>query len=145
MATEKNTGLTREQLEAIKAELRAEMSPSFDVEAMRTKIREEVKAEMAADAAKTEHNAERARREAMEKAKEDTVEVELFQDDGKYKDDVFVAVNGSRYQIKRGIRVKIPRMVADVLEQSAKQDKDTAKLISGYESDYQNAVKSQMM
>ncbi|MBQ4065845.1 MAG: hypothetical protein IJD10_07065 [Clostridia bacterium] len=36
------------------------------------------------------------------------------------KDDVFVAVNGKRYQIKRGVAVEVPWNVAKVLERKEK-------------------------
>ena len=36
------------------------------------------------------------------------------------KDDVFVAVNGKRYQIKRGMAVEVPWNVAKVLERKEK-------------------------
>lgn len=58
------------------------------------------------------------------------VEIKLFQDGGKYKDDVTVIVNGKSYRIQRGKTVKIPRSVALVLERSMKQDTATAQLIA---------------
>lgn len=36
------------------------------------------------------------------------------------KDDVYVNVNGKRYQIKRGVAVEVPWNVAKVLERSEK-------------------------
>lgn len=57
------------------------------------------------------------------------VKIRLFKDGDKYKDDVFVAVNGRSWQIKRGEEVLVPRYVAEVLEQSVAQDQSTAKLI----------------
>ena len=40
---------------------------------------------------------------------EELVSIRLFKDNDKYKDDVFVAVNGEAIQIKRGETVKIKR------------------------------------
>ncbi len=57
------------------------------------------------------------------------VKIRLFKDNDKYKDDVFVAVNGRSYQIKRGEEVEVPDFVAEVLERSMKQDQATADLI----------------
>ena len=57
------------------------------------------------------------------------VEVKLFKDNGKYKDDVFVAVNGENCLIRRGERVKIKRKFAEVLDNSEHQDYETAMLI----------------
>ena len=60
---------------------------------------------------------------------EEYVEVKLFKDNDKYKDDVFVAVNGENCVIKRGERVKIKRKFAEVLDHSEHQDYETSKLI----------------
>lgn len=49
------------------------------------------------------------------------VEVELFKDNGKYKDDVYVAVNGNGMLIKRGVRVRIPKAYAAVLDNAERQ------------------------
>ena len=57
------------------------------------------------------------------------VEVKLFRDNSKYKDDVFVAVNGENYNIKRGEKVYIKRKFADVLDKSDMQDYETSLLI----------------
>ena len=64
------------------------------------------------------------------------VKIKLFKDDHDYKDDVFVAVNGERYQIKRGVEVEVPDYIAEVLENSAKQDACAAELIQKFESEY---------
>lgn len=48
---------------------------------------------------------------------------------GSKNSDVFVRVNDRKYQIKRGVTVKIPRCVAEVLRNSETQDDATADLI----------------
>lgn len=60
---------------------------------------------------------------------EEMVSIRLFKDNERYKDDVFVAINGRSFQIKRGEDVKVPKCVAEVLEQSMHQDAETAKLM----------------
>ena len=60
---------------------------------------------------------------------DELVEVLLFKDSDRYKDDVFVAVNGETCQIKRGVPVKIKRKFAEVLQHSMQQDAATAQLI----------------
>ena len=50
------------------------------------------------------------------------VEVRLFKDNDKYKDDVFVAVNGVGMMVPRGKDVKIPRKYAIALKNSEAQD-----------------------
>ena len=49
------------------------------------------------------------------------VDVFLFKDGDKYKDDVFVGVNGRTWVIKRGVTVKVPRYVKEVLDNSMTQ------------------------
>jgi len=58
------------------------------------------------------------------------VKIKLFKDNDKYKDDVFVGVNGKAYKIQRGVEVEVPRFVAEVLRLSLKQDEHTADLIA---------------
>ena len=60
---------------------------------------------------------------------DELVEVKLFKDNNKYKDDVFVSVNGENCVIKRGIKVMIKRKFADVLDKSDMQDYETNMLI----------------
>ena len=57
------------------------------------------------------------------------VEVFLFKDNNKYKDDVFVSVNGENCVIQRGKKVKVKRKFANVLENSGIQDFETSELI----------------
>ncbi len=73
---------------------------------------------------------------------EELVPIRLFKDNDKYKDDVFVAVNGERVQIRRGETVMIKRKFADVLEQSMKQDMATAGLIERESSRYDEEAKA---
>lgn len=95
-------------------------------------------AEAKAEAAKIVEEAKaQAQAEAAPKDPEDLVPVRLFKDGDKYKNDVFVAVNGRAYQIQRGVTVKVPKCVADVLEQSMEQDNATANLIERESSSYE--------
>lgn len=48
--------------------------------------------------------------------------VKLFKDNNKYKDDVFVSVNGVGMIVPRGVEVKIPRKYAEALENSEQQN-----------------------
>lgn len=50
------------------------------------------------------------------------VPVMLIKDNAKYKDDLTVTVNGTNYQIQRGVQVMVPRCVALVLERSRQQE-----------------------
>ena len=79
---------------------------------------------------------EKAVRKAEEERGEEYVEVKLFKDNGKYKDDVYVAVNGENCLIQRGVRTKIKRKFADVLDASDIQDYETSKLIEKKSSEF---------
>ena len=59
--------------------------------------------------------------------------IHLFKDNGRYKDDVFVGVNGVNYMIQRGVDVEVPPEVAEVLEHSQQQDERTAARIAAAE------------
>lgn len=53
---------------------------------------------------------------------DELVKIKLFKDSEKYKDDVFVAVNGRSFVIKRGVEVEVPRYIAEVLDHQQKMD-----------------------
>lgn len=80
---------------------------------------------------------ERKREIEEDRAKgEELVEIKLFKDTGKYKDDVFVAVNGESIAIKRGERVRIKRKFAEVLDNSEHQDYETSRLIEAKSEEF---------
>lgn len=54
------------------------------------------------------------------------VEIKLFKDNGKYSQPLFVGVNGETIAIKRGEKVKIKRKFLEVIENSERQDYETA-------------------
>lgn len=74
---------------------------------------------------------ERARKQAREYEEylNEYISVKLFKDNDRYKDDVYVAVNGQNCIIKRGEWVKIKRKFALVLDASEIQDMKTAEYI----------------
>lgn len=89
----------------------------------------EAKAEEIIKAAEDKANASDAKAKAMsEETKkaiaegEELVTIKLFKDNGKYKDDVFVQINGENVLIKRGEPVQIKRKFANLIEQSNDQD-----------------------
>lgn len=73
------------------------------------------------------------------KKPEDRVEFYAFKDNDKYKDDIFVGKNGKPYRIQRGKRVKIPKSIAAILENSQEQDARTANLIEKEQEAYRVA------
>lgn len=107
------------QIEAMKAEILA-------------KAKEEA-AQIIADAKSTvSGKMTEEQKKAAEKEKEyynELVEIELFKDNGKYKDDVFVAVNGVGCQVHRGKKLMIKRKYALAIKNSLEQDKKTSDFI----------------
>lgn len=69
----------------------------------------------------------------MEKQQK-SVRIRLFQDNGRYKGDLFVSVNGVNYKIRCGVEVQVPPEVAEVLEHSQMQDERTAARIAAAEN-----------
>ena len=58
-----------------------------------------------------------------------TTIINLFYDGDKYKDPLFVGINGITWLVKRGEPVEVPVEVAEVINQSLAQDGKTAQLI----------------
>ncbi len=67
------------------------------------------------------------------------VAVKLFRDNDRYKDDVYVAVNGHNCIIKRGEWVRIKRKFAMVLDQSEIQDMKTAEMLEAEQNRFREA------
>ena len=58
-----------------------------------------------------------------------TTTVNLFYDGDKYKEPLFVGINGMTWLVKRGEPVEVPVEVAEVINQSLMQDGKTAQMI----------------
>lgn len=118
---------------------------SMQIQAMLEEARKEA-AKIVADAKASvngEKTAEQKKADEERKAYwDELVEVKLFRDNNKYKDDVFVAVNGENCVIKRGENVKIKRKFEAVLDASDLQDYETSKLIDKKTSEYK-AIKNE--
>ena len=78
---------------------------------------------------KNKEEKRRAEAEKYEKYLNEYVSVKLFRDNDRYKDDVYVAVNGKNCVIKRGEWVRIKRKFALVLDASEIQDMKTAEFL----------------
>lgn len=114
-------------IEEVKAQIAAMLAEAEAAKAEAVKMVEEARKAVGAKAAAEEEKAKKAAELAAHM--EEYVEVKLFKDNDKYKDDVFVSVNGENCVIKRGERVKIKRKFAEVLDHSEHQDYETSKLI----------------
>lgn len=65
------------------------------------------------------------------------MKIKLFKDNSRYKEDLFVSVNGVNYKIRRGVEVEVPPEVAEVLEHSQMQDERIAARIAAAENGVQ--------
>ena len=112
-------------IEAVRAEIAKMLA---DAQAEANKIIEEAKASV--------KGRERgAMDEKLREEMEEYVEVRLFKDNNKYKDDVVVGVNGEFCLIQRGVPVKIKRKFAEVLDASAHQDYETSVMMEKKQAD----------
>ncbi len=107
-----------------------------EMEAMRAEYEERLRALGDSPAKAPSEDSELALRrkagmEKQEKWLNEYVEIKLFKDNEKYKDDVYVAINGKNCVIRRGVWTRIRRKFALLLDQSEIQDLRTAELIAG--------------
>lgn len=59
----------------------------------------------------------------------ETTTITLFYDGDKYKDPMFVGINGMTWLIKRGEPVEVPVEVANIVMDSIARDGTTAQMI----------------
>ena len=111
-------------LEALKAQIEA-MRAAYEAEI--AALRDEKQAELRETSAKSEKVKKFLREQ--EAWLNEYVEVRLFKDNEKYKDDVYVAINGKNCVIRRGVWTRIRRKFALLLDQSEIQDLRTAELM----------------
>lgn len=135
MATKKEAAANEEQTAKTQDPAAEAEKILEDARAEAAKIVAEAKEQAKKDLEKAEKTPQAAPDPAADPG-EELVSIQLFKDNDRYKDDVFVAVNGSRIQIKRGETVKIKKKFADVLEQSMKQDMATANMIEAKSAEY---------
>jgi hypothetical protein len=72
---------------------------------------------------------------------EEMVEFIAFKDDGRYKDDIYVGINGKGYIIKRGEKVMIPRSVYEVLMNSQSQSQAAFRLMENKANEFESETK----
>ena len=118
----------------------ADMQAQMEAMLAETKKAKEEAEKLLADArasVKGELTEEQKKAKAEEEAYwNEPVKVKLFKDNNKYKDDVYVAVNGENCVIKRGLEVEVKRKFAHVLDNSSIQDYETSELIDRKSSEF---------
>jgi sensor domain CHASE-containing protein len=95
----------------------------------------------AAKVAKSINNDPTVAVQAPVKKEEEKVYIELFKDNDRYKDDFQCAVNGKTYIIQRGKRILVPKSVAEVIENSMRQDKEAINYMTAKSAEYENSLK----
>ncbi len=89
-----------------------------------------------------ENNKKEEKKRKMKAAEDylnEYVSIKLFRDNDKYRDDVYVAVNGKNCIIKRGEWVKVRRKFALVIDQSEIQDLKTAEFLDAQQKKFEEA------
>lgn len=69
------------------------------------------------------------------------IEIQLFKDSRRYKEDLKVFVNGRNWVIQRGVPVKVPRYVALVIQQSQRQDQASDNMILHLQDSYEEKTR----
>lgn len=125
---EEKITMTKKEFEDLLAQAKAEIKAevSREVKAEKAEIPEEEK-EMWAQI------------EEEKKHLNDPVTIQIFKDGNKYKDDVFVGVNGKTFLIQRGVPVTVPRYVANVLQESQAQDLEAAAYAEAQQREFKEA------
>lgn len=116
-----------------------QVDPAAEAEAILAEARR--KAEEIVAAAKEEAQTIQVPAQAQGESDDDLVTIQLFRDNDKYKNDVFVAVNGQSCLIQRGKPVQIKRKFARVLEQSMNQDILASELMDREEKEFERQSK----
>ena len=85
-------------------------------------------------------------RDTNESYLNDYVDIRLFKDNGKYKEPLYVGINGKNCMIPRGEFVRIKRKFAFLIEQSEIQEMKAAETLQQAKDRYaQESVQPTMM
>lgn len=66
------------------------------------------------------------------------VRVKLFRDEYRYKQPLYVAINGRNWLIKRGVEVELPKYVADFIEQQMQEEAAIWERVAKEEQEYKD-------
>lgn len=114
---EKNNELSLEQLREEIEKKNAELEKKLEaLDKISAEYKEKLEAMSELDkSAETKALSNGPLRDITRKKEDDYVELNLFKDGARYKDDVFVGINGTMCQIKRGVPVKVKRAYARII------------------------------
>lgn len=80
------------------------------------------------------------RREIVPYQGTETVKLRLFKDNGRYKDPLYVAINGRNWIIKRGVDVEVPVYVKEYIDQQLTEEQIIWDKVAKEEEEYQRAT-----
>jgi hypothetical protein len=72
------------------------------------------------------------------------VKVKLFKDDYRYKNDLYVAINGKNWYIKRGKEVTLPKYVADFIENAMTEEARIWERVEQEEDEFKKLTDKQV-
>ena len=80
------------------------------------------------------------RREIVPYQGTETVKLRLFKDNGRYKDPLYVAINGRNWIIKRGVDVEVPVYVKEYIDQQLTEEQIIWDKVAKEEEEYERAT-----
>ena len=80
------------------------------------------------------------RREIVPYQGTETVKLRLFKDNGRYKDPLYVAINGRNWIIKRGVDVEVPAYVKEYIDQQLTEEQIIWDKVAKEEEEYERAT-----
>lgn len=108
-------------MEELKARLEAAEAENKKLKKNLKKAEEEAEAERKLTEGQKQALMERNFRQVMEEEKQKKTTIRLPLKESGENEEVFVAVNGEKYLIQRGVDVEVPEFVAEVLKDSEAQ------------------------
>lgn len=72
------------------------------------------------------------------------VTIKLFRDDYRYKRPLYVSINGRNWLIPRGVEVKLPKYVADFIDNMSKEEAKIQERIIKEEQEYKELTAKQV-
>lgn len=108
-------------MEELKARLEAAEAENKKLKKNLKKAEEEAEAERKLTEGQKQALMERNFRQVMEEEKQKKTTIRLSLKESGENEEVFVAVNGEKYLIQRGVDVEVPEFVAEVLKDSEAQ------------------------
>lgn len=72
------------------------------------------------------------------------VKVRLFRDEYRYKDPLYVAINGKNWLIQRGVEVELPKYVADFIERQMSEESRIWERVAQEEKEYREMTAKQV-